>query len=109
VDNKTTEETVKAITTAGILGALAGGITFLLSDETPAKKLRTYCAAVMLGLILGYSLMFSGINELYKTALIVVMTASVSQIWPIVEHGTKKLFAKWFAKKVNDVSGPDSN
>jgi hypothetical protein len=103
-----TEKIVKAVTTAGILGALAGGVTFLLSEEPPAKKLRTYCAGLLMALFTGYALMYTTLNEFYKTLIIGSLTAFISTIWPVLETGSKKLVSKWFSKKANDIPNSDN-
>lgn len=98
--NKETDDIIKAVTTAGIIGTLAATIRALLSkEESRAQRLRTFFAGVLMSVLLGLILRNTTMGEFMKEVIIGASGAFVSSIWPILERSVKN----YVKKKGDDV------
>jgi hypothetical protein len=106
VDNKT-DEIIKAVTTAVILGSVAAAIrSLLVSNETLTQRIRNFFAGVFMAAFCGYALHFTDLSEFYKTIIVGVSSAFISTFWPVLE----RLAKRWLIKKGNNViSDSDDN
>lgn len=105
VDNET-DEIIKAVTVAGIIGTLAATVRALLTkNETVAQRVRNFFAGVFVSVLIGYVLRGSALSEMWKEVFIAMSAAFISSVWPFLENIAKK----WVQKKGNDVLRNDDN
>lgn len=101
--DKGTDEIIKAVATAGILGTLAATIRALLAkNESMGQRIRTFFAGVCMSVCLGFILRNSGISEMWKEIFVGMSAAFISSIWPILERIAKKYVQKKGDVEIHD-------
>lgn len=97
---------IKDLLSLIIVGTLAASIRALLATkESPAQKVRTFFAGVLMAGLCAFILSTTPLSPFFRYLICGSMSAFVSTVWPILEKAT----AKWVKTKGNDVSGLDDN